>query len=109
MNKKQSKHGLARVWPAVVMMAAWLAGGAGAWAAEPAVTPGTNSDASVVLDGNSVWRHFIVSRCAFARTPDGKLEPWELTPFVGSKGRGESSRRYAVSYTHLTLPTNREV
>jgi hypothetical protein len=98
MNKKQSKHGLARVWPAMVMMAAWLAGGAGAWAAEPAATAVTNSDASVVLDGNSVWRHFVVSRCAFARTPDGKLEPWDLTPFVGSKGRGESSRRYEAGW-----------
>ncbi len=54
MNRKQSKHELARVWPAVVMMAAWLAGGAGAWAAEPAATPGTNSDAHAVLDDNSL-------------------------------------------------------
>jgi hypothetical protein len=80
MTRRQSKHGLERVWPAVVMMVAWLAGSAAVWAAEPATTPGTNVDASVVLDDNSVWRHFVVSRCAFARTPDGKLEPWDLTP-----------------------------
>ena len=80
MNKKQSKHGLARVWTALMMMGAWLAGGADAWAAEPAVTAVTNVDASVVLDDNSLWRHFAVSRCAFARTTDGKLEPWDLTP-----------------------------
>ena len=48
--------------------------------AEPAVTAGANADASVVLDDNSLWRHFAVSRCAFARTADGKLEPWDLTP-----------------------------
>ena len=48
--------------------------------AEPAVTAGTNADASVVLDDNSLWRHFVVSRCAFVRTVDGKLEPWDLTP-----------------------------
>jgi hypothetical protein len=66
--------------------------------AEPAVTAGSNADETVVLDGNSVWRHFVVSRCAFARTADGKLEPWDLTPFVGSKGRGESSRRYEAGW-----------
>jgi len=89
MNKKQSKHKLARVWPAVAMMAACLAGSAAVWAAEPATTPGTNVDASVVLDDNSLWRHFAVSRCAFARTDDGKLEPWDLTPLgIPSGGAG---------------------
>jgi len=83
MIPKKSQLAMSRIWPAlgvVAMMAAWLAGGAGALAAEPATTPGTNSDASVVLDDNTLWRHFAVSRCAFARTPDGKLEPWDLTP-----------------------------
>jgi len=72
MNKKQSKHGLARVWPAlgaVAMMAAGLTGVSTVWAAEPAATAGTNSDAHAVLDDNSLWRHFAVSRCALARTP----------------------------------------
>ena len=38
MNRMQSKHGLSRIWPAlgaVAMMAAWMAGSAGALAAEP--------------------------------------------------------------------------
>ena len=57
--------------------------------AEPAVTAGANADASVVLDDNSLWRHFAVSRCAFARTADGKLEPWDLTPLgIPSGGAG---------------------
>ena len=54
--------------------------------AEPAVTAGANADASVVLDDNSLWRHFAVSRCAFARTADGKLEPWDLTPLRQGNG-----------------------
>ena len=67
---------MARMWPALaatVLVAAGLAGGAGAWAAEPAATASTKSDAIVVLDSNSIWRLFVVSRCAFARTTDGKL------------------------------------
>jgi len=89
MIPKKSQLAMSRIWPAmgaVAMMAAWLAGGAGAWTAEPATTPGTNSDASVVLDDNTLWRHFAVSRCAFARTPDGKLEPWDLTPLRQGNG-----------------------
>ena len=44
-------------------------------------TGGAGGDAAaVVLDDNSLWRHFVVSRCAFVRTVDGKLEPWDLTP-----------------------------
>jgi hypothetical protein len=77
MNRKQSKHGLARIWPAlgaVAMMAAWLAGSAGAWAAEPATTPDTNSDATVVLDDNTLWRHFRIAGATHVRKPDGSLE-----------------------------------
>jgi hypothetical protein len=33
-------------------------------------------DTSVVLDKRSFWRHCEVQRCAYARTDDGKLEPW---------------------------------
>jgi hypothetical protein len=35
--------------------------------------PAAAADETVVLDGNSLWRHFLVSRCAFARGDDGKL------------------------------------
>jgi len=83
MIKKQRRNGLTRIGSTLgagILMAAGLAGGAAVWAAEPAATAVTNSDASVVLDDNSLWRHFAVSRCAFARTADGKLEPWDLTP-----------------------------
>ncbi len=34
MLRKQSKHGRAQVWSVVAMIAIWLSGGAGAWAAE---------------------------------------------------------------------------
>ena len=35
MNKKQSKNAMARVWPALAMMATiWLAGAAEGWAAD---------------------------------------------------------------------------
>ncbi len=86
------------------MMAAWLAGGAGAWAAEPATTPDTNSDATVVLDGNSLWRHFAVSRCAFARTPDGKLEPWDLTPLRKAPAWIGVKSKPAISTDSSPLP-----
>ena len=86
--RTQSQHGLARVWPAlgaVAIVAAGLTGGAGAWAAEPTPTAGTNSNATVVLDNNSLWRHFVVLRCAFARGDDGKLAPWDIAP-LGRNG-----------------------
>ncbi len=81
-----------RALSAVAMATLWLAGlagGAGALAAD-APAAATNkpaaaaavADETVVLDGNSVWRHFEVSRCAFVRIPDGKLEPWNLTPLT---------------------------
>jgi len=82
MITKQSRLTMARVLPALIavaMMAARMAGGA-----EPPAIP--NSDAAVVLDDNSLWRHFVVSRCAFARTADGKLEPWDLTPLGRPSG-----------------------
>ena len=80
---------MARVRPAlgaVAMMAAWLAGGAEALAAEPATTRDTNSDATVVLDNNSLWRHFLVSRCAYVRGTDGKLAAMDLAPLGHGSG-----------------------
>jgi len=86
--RTQSKHGLARVWTALsaaAIVAAGLTGVSGAWAAEPTPTTGTNSDAVVVLDDTTMWRHFHVSRSPYvARTTDPtKLgmtmmgrEPW---------------------------------
>ena len=81
MSRKQRWPGMARVWPTLgtlAMLAAGVAGGGGAWAVEPAGTAGTNSDAAVVLDDKSLWRHFLVSRCFYVRTADGKLEPWDF-------------------------------
>lgn len=86
MNKKQSKHELARVWPAlgaVAMMAAGLTGVSGVWAAEPTSTAGTNFDAHVVLDNNSLWRHVLITRCAFVRGTNGMLQAQDLTPLTG--------------------------
>ena len=64
MSRKHSKHKLARVWPAVAIMAIWLAGAAGGRAAEPAVSPGkpadftaAAADTAVLLDEDTVWRH----------------------------------------------------
>ncbi|MDA1087575.1 MAG: DUF6067 family protein [Verrucomicrobia bacterium] len=62
------------------MIAAGLAGDGSALAAEPTAAVAAKPAGTVVLDDNSLWRHFVVSRCAFARTADGKLEPWDLTP-----------------------------
>ena len=39
----------------------------------------------------------------------GKYKGLKLIPPDGSKIRPTSDRLKAVSYTHLTLPTNREV
>ncbi len=87
MTRRQSKHGLARVWFAVVMMAACFAGGASALAAEPVATAaGTNADATVVLDNNSLWRHFLVSRCAYVRGADGTLAAMDLAPLGHGRG-----------------------
>jgi len=76
--------------------------------AEPAVTAGANADATVVLDDNSLWRHFAVSRCAFARTADGKLEPWDLTPLglpAGTSGVWPGiAPKPATSTTSSPLP-----
>jgi hypothetical protein len=73
MNKKQSKHELARVWPALAMMAIWLAGAAGGLAAEPLATPGTNADIAVVLDDTTLWRQFHVAGLLSIRGADGGL------------------------------------
>ena len=89
MNQKQSKHAISRAWPAlgaVAIMAVGLTGVSGAWAAEPTPTAGTNSDARVVLDNNSLWRHVLITRCAYVRGDDGKLEPWDLAPLGHGSG-----------------------
>jgi hypothetical protein len=75
MNKKQSKHELARVWPALAMMVTiWLAGAAGGLAAEPLATPGTTAGSAVVLDNTTLWRQCYVSGASHVRTAEGKLE-----------------------------------
>ena len=69
MSRKQSKHKLARVCPAVVMMAIWQACSAGVWAAEPLATPGTNADTAVVLDDTTLWRQFNIGFCPADKQP----------------------------------------
>ena len=43
-------------------------------------------DTVTVLDKDSLWRHFQVQRCAYVRTDDGKLEPWDLQPLTLTPG-----------------------
>jgi hypothetical protein len=78
MNKKQSKHGLARVWPAMAMMAIWLAGAAGGLAADappaPAAGNAAAGDTAVLLDDTTLWRHFHVMGASHYRNAAGKLE-----------------------------------
>ncbi len=62
-------------------------------------------DTSVVLDSNSLWRHFEVQRCATVRTDDGKLEPWDLQPLTGRKHTWPTVEpKPAVSTAPSTLP-----
>ena len=71
--------------PAVCVLA--LAS-SGIGAEPPAATPSAGraeSDTTVVLDNNSLWRHFLVSRCAYVRGADGKLAPWDIAP-LGRNG-----------------------
>jgi hypothetical protein len=84
MNKKQSKHELARVWPALAMMATiWLAGAAGGLAADPAAPAkpaGTQAavDGTAVLDHSTLWRFWRVTGPSRVRKPDGKLAFFSL-------------------------------
>jgi len=65
---------------------------------------GADADAVTVLDSNSLWRHFVVSRCTFARTPDGKLEPWDWTPLVRVYVWPATRPKPAVSTESSPLP-----
>ena len=74
----------------VVFVLAMASAGIGAdqpAAAGPAAS-GPESDGVVVLDNNTLWRHFAVSRCAYVRNAEGKLEPTDLAPLVLDKVRG---------------------
>ena len=96
MNKKQSKHGLARVWPALgamAIVAAGLTGGAGAWAADapaapakPPETPAVAADETVVLDDALMWRIYRVEGLQHIRAKDGKLLAGQVSGWVGSGG-----------------------
>jgi hypothetical protein len=95
MNKKHSKQGLARVWPALgamAIVAAGLTGGAGAWAADapaapakPPETPAAAADETVVLDDTMMWRIYRVEGQQHIREKDGKLTCGQV---VGSVGGG---------------------
>jgi hypothetical protein len=94
MNKKQSKHGLARVWPAlgvVAIVAAGLTGVSGAWAADasaapakPPETPAVAADETVVLDDAMIWRIYRVEGPQHIRAADGKLLAGWIRHFAGS-------------------------
>jgi hypothetical protein len=101
MNKKQCKHELARVWPALAMMATiWLAGAAGGWAAEPLATPGTNADPAVVLDDTTLWRQFHVAGPSGIRGADGGL----VRANVEKDGGVGSRKQLAAAFRELGGP-----
>ena len=80
MSRKQSKHAMARVWPALAMMAAiWLAGAAGGLAADappaPAAGNAAAGDTAVLLDDTTLWRHFhIMGASHYRNNATGNLE-----------------------------------
>ena len=85
---KQSKHEMAQVWPAVALMAIWLAGGAGGLAAEPAVPPGKPAeptaaagDTAVLLDEDTVWRHLHLEGPSFFLLDDPKVTSLKGVPY----------------------------
>ena len=91
MNRKQSKHAVARVWPAVAIMAIWLAGAAVVRAAEPAAPPGKSAeptaaatDSAVVLDNTTMWREFQVSGASHERDASGKLVRCAVFPNIAA-------------------------
>lgn len=90
-----------RILSALAVLAVWTAS---AVAADPPPATPAAADEVVVLDGNSFWRHFEVSRCAFARTPDGKLEPWDLTPLSQNHGWIGANSKPAKSTESSPLP-----
>jgi hypothetical protein len=62
-------------------------------------------DTVTVLDNNSLWRHFQVQRCAYVRTDDGKLEPWDLQPLTGRQHTWPTlDPKPATSTVPSTLP-----
>ena len=121
---KPSKHKLARVWPAVAMMALWLAGAAGGWAADaPGATnkPVVATDTAVLLDENTVWRHLhlegpsfwlldipnagaLVRRPQCVKTAAGTLAKVGLVVGGGNGGRQSSPRDWPSEATSLPPP-----
>ena len=61
------------------------AGATGAWAADApaAATSESAADEIVVLGDNTLWRHFLITRCAFVRGTNGVLEAQDLAPLTG--------------------------
>ena len=57
--------------------------GIGAERPATSIPGGAEPEAVTVLDNNSLWRHYIVSRCAYVRNAEGKLEPQDLVPLTG--------------------------
>jgi hypothetical protein len=86
MIGKQSKHKLARVWPAVGIMAIWLVGAGGVFAADPAPTnpPAAASEAAVLIDETMPWQHLHLEGPSFfslgdaSNTPAAFANQWNL-------------------------------
>jgi hypothetical protein len=89
MQQTGKSAGTKRALGAVALAILWLAGAGGGLAADapaakpdkPAATAPANE--TVVLDDSTLWRHFLITRCAFVRGADGKLQAQDLTPLTG--------------------------
>ena len=71
------------------------------------------NDAEILLRGDADWVRQKVSELGLQGVgwmmPLGSEVKASNTSGVSTKNKSESSNEIAVSYTHLTLPTNREV
>jgi len=114
MNKKQSKNAMARVWPALAMMATiWLAGAAEGWAADlaapaakSAVAIPATGDGTVVLDELAMWRCIQLQGDQFARGGDGSLRQTSVSWYgTGNAGgpRNLPPLRYPEGWTAATF------
>jgi len=76
----------AKVKIAMMTLSAVVAGGVGGpvvCGAEAGDAGASKGPADTVLDRNSLWRYFGVSRCSYVRTAEGTLEPRDITWYWG--------------------------
>jgi len=87
---------------ALAVLAVWAAC---AVAADPPPAKPAAPDEVVVLDDNTLWRHYLTTRCAFVRNKNGELEAQDLTPLTaGGHYDGILNPRPAASTNPSPLP-----